>query len=203
MTAHERPHRDGPRAQTRADLQPRQLRPRPSAPLPDDRAFAGRAIQAPVGADPLGLADHRQLRLPRAGRLRARPRRHQAAQRRVHLAQPAYRHRARRWRCARSIIRHTAEIFEPDLFIVDKEPLGLRGEVRTTLRAAEGARHAAGARPARRDGRAASCSSRMGAQEGVPGAGASSTTRSGSMACRRSAIRCAGIDAAGQRAPAR
>ena len=29
-----------------------------------------------------------------------------------------------------SIIRHTAEIFEPDLFIVDKEPLGLRGEVR-------------------------------------------------------------------------
>ncbi|MCX7961705.1 MAG: hypothetical protein N2653_09050 [Burkholderiales bacterium] len=32
-----------------------------------------------------------------------------------------------------SIIRHTAEMFEPDLFIVDKEPLGLRGEVRETL----------------------------------------------------------------------
>lgn len=32
-----------------------------------------------------------------------------------------------------SIIRHTAEIFEPDLFLVDKEPLGLRGEVRETL----------------------------------------------------------------------
>jgi predicted glycosyltransferase len=32
-----------------------------------------------------------------------------------------------------SIIRHTAEIFEPDLFLVDKEPLGLRGEVRDTL----------------------------------------------------------------------
>ena len=32
-----------------------------------------------------------------------------------------------------SIIRHTAETFEPDLFIVDKEPLGLRGEVRETL----------------------------------------------------------------------
>ena len=57
-----------------------------------------------------------------------------------------------------SIIRHTAEIFDPDLFIVDKEPLGLRGEVRDTLRDAEGARHAAGARPARRDGRAAACS---------------------------------------------
>lgn len=32
-----------------------------------------------------------------------------------------------------SIIRHTAETFQPDLFIVDKEPLGLRGEVRETL----------------------------------------------------------------------
>ena len=32
-----------------------------------------------------------------------------------------------------SIIRHTAESFDPDLFIVDKEPWGLRGEVRSTL----------------------------------------------------------------------
>ena len=32
-----------------------------------------------------------------------------------------------------AIIRHTALAFEPDLFIVDKEPLGLRGEVRDTL----------------------------------------------------------------------
>lgn len=32
-----------------------------------------------------------------------------------------------------SIIRHTAESFAPDLFIVDKEPLGLRGEVEDTL----------------------------------------------------------------------
>src|SRR5262249_9993702 len=32
-----------------------------------------------------------------------------------------------------SITRHTAEIFEPDLFIVDKEPLGLRGEIADTL----------------------------------------------------------------------
>lgn len=32
-----------------------------------------------------------------------------------------------------SIIKHTAEIFQPDLFIVDKEPLGLRGEVQDTL----------------------------------------------------------------------
>jgi predicted glycosyltransferase len=32
-----------------------------------------------------------------------------------------------------SIIRHTADIFDPDLFIVDKEPVGLRGEVLETL----------------------------------------------------------------------
>jgi predicted glycosyltransferase len=31
------------------------------------------------------------------------------------------------------IIRHTAGIFAPDVFIVDKEPLGLRGEVSETL----------------------------------------------------------------------
>jgi predicted glycosyltransferase len=32
-----------------------------------------------------------------------------------------------------SIVHHTADIFDPDLLIVDKEPLGLRGEVRPTL----------------------------------------------------------------------
>src|SRR5690606_14969321 len=32
-----------------------------------------------------------------------------------------------------SIILHTAQTFDPDLFIVDKEPLGLQGEVEETL----------------------------------------------------------------------
>jgi predicted glycosyltransferase len=32
-----------------------------------------------------------------------------------------------------TIIRHTADSFDPDLFLVDKEPLGLRGEVADTL----------------------------------------------------------------------
>jgi predicted glycosyltransferase len=32
-----------------------------------------------------------------------------------------------------SIVEHTAQIFDPHLFLVDKEPLGLRGEVRNTL----------------------------------------------------------------------
>jgi predicted glycosyltransferase len=33
----------------------------------------------------------------------------------------------------RFIIRHTAETFRPDIFIVDKEPIGLRGELEETL----------------------------------------------------------------------
>jgi predicted glycosyltransferase len=37
-----------------------------------------------------------------------------------------------------SIIRHTAEMFEPDIFIVDKEPAGLRGEVLETLESLKG-----------------------------------------------------------------
>ncbi len=32
-----------------------------------------------------------------------------------------------------SIIQHTADVFDPDIMIVDKEPLGLRGEVAETL----------------------------------------------------------------------
>ncbi|MFQ6022924.1 MAG: glycosyltransferase family protein [Acidiferrobacterales bacterium] len=32
-----------------------------------------------------------------------------------------------------SIIQHTAKVFNPDLFLVDKEPLGLRGEIYDTL----------------------------------------------------------------------
>ena len=32
-----------------------------------------------------------------------------------------------------SIVEHTAKIFDPDLFLVDKEPLGLRGEVKSAL----------------------------------------------------------------------
>ncbi len=32
-----------------------------------------------------------------------------------------------------SIIQHTARVFDPDIFLVDKEPLGLRGEVESTL----------------------------------------------------------------------
>ncbi len=37
-------------------------------------------------------------------------------------------------RIRESIIKHTADIFDPDIVIVDKEPLGLRGEMEATLR---------------------------------------------------------------------
>lgn len=37
-----------------------------------------------------------------------------------------------------SIIEHTAKVFKPDIFIVDKEPLGLRGEVLPTLQYLKG-----------------------------------------------------------------
>ena len=33
-----------------------------------------------------------------------------------------------------AIIRHTAEAFRPDLFLVDKEPIGLKGEIMPTLK---------------------------------------------------------------------
>lgn len=36
-------------------------------------------------------------------------------------------------RMREAIIRHTAESFKPDIFIVDKEPLGLQGEIKETL----------------------------------------------------------------------
>jgi len=36
-------------------------------------------------------------------------------------------------RMRESIIRHTAETFQPDIFIVDKEPMGLQGEIIGTL----------------------------------------------------------------------
>ena len=36
-------------------------------------------------------------------------------------------------RMRESIIRHTAESFKPDIFIVDKEPMGLQGEIADTL----------------------------------------------------------------------
>lgn len=36
-------------------------------------------------------------------------------------------------RMRESIIRHTAESFKPDMFIVDKEPMGLKGEIASTL----------------------------------------------------------------------
>ena len=47
-----------------------------------------------------------------------------------------------------SIIRHTAEVFQPDIMLVDKEPFGLRGELAQTLESmkSQGARIVLGLR---------------------------------------------------------
>ena len=52
----------------------------------------------------------------------------------------------------RSLILSTAESFRPDIFIVDKEPLGPARRTRADAELPEGARHHAGARAARRHG---------------------------------------------------
>ena len=62
-----------------------------------------------------------------------------------------------------SIIHHTADIFDPDIFIVDKEPLGLRGEVKNTLMMLKDRGVPAGPGPARRDGRAGPAGAGVGA----------------------------------------
>ena len=130
------------------------------------------------GSPIIGSFDFRSRR-----RFRPRPRRHQAAQRRIHGAQPASRHRE--------------DARDPPL---DHPPHrrgvragrvpGRQGAAGPARRGAldagdaEGARHALHPGPARRDGRAGKPRRRVAAQDGLPGAGALSTTRSGSMACR-------------------
>ncbi len=92
------------------------------------------ADQSVSGPDPVGLADDRILRIPLRHRLRACARRGQADRhRRIRLRQPpvGVEHTME---LRTRIIRDTADIFRPDLFIVDKEPLGLRGEVGPALR---------------------------------------------------------------------
>ena len=69
-----------------------------------------------------------------------------------------------------SIIQHTAEAFGPDMFIVDKEPVGPARRADADAEDAQAQRHAPGARPARRDGRAAPARAGVAAQEGDPGA---------------------------------
>ncbi len=88
-----------------------------------------------------------------------------------------------------SIIRHTAEIFDPDLFIVDKEPLGLRGEVEDTLAMlrARGTPCVLGLRDVMDEPEL--LAARMGAQAARCRRWSATTIRSGSTACRRSAIR--------------
>ena len=176
------------------DLQPRHLRSRPSQPLPRHRPCPGRGTTRTLsvliisGSPIIGTFDFRArvdfVRVPGVVKLR------NGEYTSLNLLSTS----SRRCEMRSSIIHHTADIFDPDLFIVDKEPLGLRGEVENDAADAEGARHAAGPGPARRHGRSRPAGAGMGAQERRAGACAISTTRSGSMACRRSASRWTGIE---------
>ena len=151
-----------------ADLQPRQFRFGASAPLSGDRSPSGRAVPASVGPDPLGLADHRQLRFQVPRRFRARARRDQAAQRRIHAPAAAHRHRAD--------ARHPQLHHPAHRRHLRPAPLsGRQGAFGPARRgpghpdAPEGAGHTAGAGPARRDGRAEQPARRMAAQERLSG----------------------------------
>ena len=69
-----------------------------------------------------------------------------------------------------ALILQAAKAFRPDVFIVDKEPTGFRGEVMPALDYLQARRLPPRARHPRRDGRARASRSRMGAQgrEGSP-----------------------------------
>ena len=69
-----------------------------------------------------------------------------------------------------SIVRHTAEVFDPDVFVVDKEPARPSWRDPRYPAGAEASRHAPGARPARCHGRPRRTRYGVAAQE--PGAGA-------------------------------
>ena len=184
-------NRDGTR-QPVADLQPRQLRAGASASVPGDRAASGRAVQAALGADPLGLADHRQLRFPLPRRLRPRAGRDQAAQRRVHVAETCTSTSRRRWRSAARSSTTPPRCSSPTC------------SSSTRSRWACAARCAPRWRCSRRAARAASwacatswtsrrASSTSGSARWCSRRWTASMTRSGSMGCRRSSTRCSEI----------
>ena len=130
--------------------------------MPDDRAFAGRGF--PRTADPYhfglrtiaGAFDYRArvdfVKIPSVIKLRNGE--YTSLERHIDL------HETLKMR--QSIIRHTAETFQPDIFIVDKEPLGPARRDRGHAVLPEDAGHDARSRPARGDGRAASARSRVG-----------------------------------------
>ena len=122
-----------------------------------------RGLPGAERADHLGLADRGRLRLSRARGLREDPQRHQAAQRRIHLDVAAHR-RAGHDRDAP--VDHPAHRRNLRARHLHRRQ-GADGPARRDRGDAgrpEGARHDAGAGPARRDGRAASAGRRVEAQ---------------------------------------
>lgn len=92
------------------------------------------------------------------------------------------------FRLRAEIIEQAARVFAPDLLIVDKEPLGLRGELTQTLRMLKerGTRLVLGLRDVLDDAEALD---RNGTARASTRPSPTSTTRSGSMAARTSTTR--------------
>jgi predicted glycosyltransferase len=140
-----------------------------------------------LGPDPLRLADHRQLRFPRRvdfvrvpGVIKLRNGEYTSLNLHIDIEETLA--------MRASIIQHTADIFDPDLFIVDKEPLGLRGEVagNAEMLKARGVPLILGLRDVMDEpGLLAPEWERKNVVPALP----TSTTTSGSTACRRSATR--------------
>ena len=95
------------------------------------RAIANAIVEECPGTSVViisGSPGHRQFRVRQRGRLHPHPGRHQAARWRLSLAEPQ-RGARRGGRVREALILQAVKSFRPDVFIVDKEPTGFRGEV--------------------------------------------------------------------------
>ena len=99
-------------------------------------------------------------------------------------------------------ILQTAEVFEPDVFIVDKEPTGLPRRGAAGSRLSAGRRLPPRARHPRRDGRAGAPRPANGNARARRKRSSATTTRSGSTASRTSTSRCKALDLPGERGKA-
>ena len=142
-----------------------------------------------LGGDHLGLAGDRQLRVRQRRRLHPHSGRHQVARRRLPQPQPQRLDLDEAVGLREAIILQAAETFRPDVFIVDKEPTGFRGEVIAGARIPAAGRLPARARHPRRHGRAGASRTGMGAQGRPSRRSSATTTRSGSTASRTSTSR--------------
>ena len=113
----------------RPDLQPRHLRPRPYPALPRHRQLAGRELSSYISDHRLGLVGDLELPVRRRRRLCPHSRRREAERRTLRPASPQSRSRPTPSACAPTSSSRWCCPSIPTSCIVDKEPIGLRGEL--------------------------------------------------------------------------